>query len=272
MGRRVLSIELPLLLLTLVVAELGEVVRELRTDVVLDWFVSLAPLIWIDASILALYAFVRLYRSPELSSSQGRPASRARNLFVPDLRLLHESAGGLRRWWAAAAVAYAIVYVILQGMLAVDLSGTIEPGSAVIESPVGYGPGLVWAPTNTFGLVLRPYSIATAVALSLLSGLVVVLSLRVVSASRKAASGLTSPLLGFAVMCPACVGAPVSGLFLAYAVPFASMGGFATASAFSLMLEASTAILIGTLLILWIVLSFLSNVVLPSVPGGARGP
>src|SRR6266545_2034261 len=156
MGRRVLSIELPLLLLTLVVAELGEVVRELRTDVVLDWFVSLAPLIWIDASILAVYAFVRLYRSPNLAPSEGRPASRTRNLFVPDLRFLHESAGGSRRWWAAAALAYALVYVILQGMIVVDLSGTIEPGSAVIESPVGYGPGLVWAPTSTFGVVLRP--------------------------------------------------------------------------------------------------------------------
>src|SRR5438093_8753252 len=54
MRARVVWLEMSLILVALTFAELGEVLRELRTDVVLDWFVSLAPLIWINASAVVL--------------------------------------------------------------------------------------------------------------------------------------------------------------------------------------------------------------------------
>jgi hypothetical protein len=176
-----------------------------------------------------------------------------------------------RRIWALSAGVYALAYMFLQGILVADPSGSIEPIFTDLESPIGYGPGIAWAPTSTFGVQIRPYSIAAAVVLSLLSGLVVALSLQVVISRRRAATALPAPLLGLAVMCPACVGAPLSGLFLAYLAPAAGMGGMGAASAFSRMLVISTTLLITTLLLLWIVISVLSRVGLETRPPAVLG-
>src|SRR5438876_11128150 len=67
MRTRIVWLELSLILLALTFADVGRVLRELRTDVVLDWFVSLAPLIWINVSIVVLSGFFRLYFSPDLA-------------------------------------------------------------------------------------------------------------------------------------------------------------------------------------------------------------
>src|SRR5439155_429845 len=130
MRGRILGVELSILLAALVFAEIGVVLRELRTDRILDWFVSLVPLIWINLSVLFLYAFVRLYFGP-----------------VPD-----------------------------------------TPPS-----------GTLWARAT--------------------------LPIQVVSRGQQAARAFPGPLLGLAVMCPACASGPVSGLFLAYVAPIAFMGG-----------------------------------------------
>src|SRR2546425_460172 len=182
MRTRVVWLELSLILLALTFAELGEVLRELRTDVVFDWFVSLAPLIWINVSILVLYAFFRLYFSPSV---------------------VHPTTERAR---------------------------------------------------------------AGAIALSVLSGLVFALAFQVVTRSHRAVKALPSPLLGFAVVCPACAGGPLSGLFLAYVAPIAFMGGFGSASAFSRLLVFATLLLVVTLVVLWIVIAFISNVMLSDVP------
>src|SRR5439155_12907551 len=185
--------------------------------------------------------------------------------LVPNTRVLR---GGtrLRKVWAISAVAYAVTYAFLQGVFVVDLSGSLQPVFVVIESVVGYGPGIAWAPTTTFGVQLRPYSVAAAVALSILSGLVFALAFHVIRRRQRVARAFPGPLLGFAVMCPACAGGPVSGLFLAYIAPIAFMGGMGSASAFSRLLGFSTLLLIVTLVLLWTVISFLTNVLLPDVP------
>jgi hypothetical protein len=270
MRTRVVWLELSLILLALTFAEVGEVLRELRTDVVLDWFISLAPLIWINASISVLYAFFRLYFSrgfaPEINETV---RSRALPLLVPNFRILRARGGNFRRAWAIAAAAYAVAYALLQGILVVDLSGSLSPVFVVIESAIGYGPGIAWAPTTTFGVQLRPYSVAAAATLSILSGLVFALAFQVVTRSKQAAKALPGPLLGFAVMCPACAGGPVSGLFLAYVAPIAFMGGFGSASAFSRLLGFATLLLVVSLVVLWTVISFISNVLLSDVPRSA---
>jgi hypothetical protein len=267
MGTRVLWLELLLVLVALTFAELGEVLRELRTDIVSDWFVTLAPLIWINVSTIVLYAFFRLYFSRESASmTAGSARASAISLLAPNFRILRTGAVRLRRVWGIAAVAYAVGYALLQGILVVDLSGSLQPVFVVIESAVGYGPGIAWAPTTTFGVQLRPYSVAAAVALSVLSGLVLALGFQVVTRRQRAARALPGPLMGLAVMCPACAGGPVSGLFLAYVAPIAMMGGVGSASAFSRLLGFSTLLLIVTLIFLWIVISFLSNVLLQVPP------
>jgi len=267
MRTRVVWLELSLILLALTFAELGEVLRELRTDVVFDWFVSLAPLIWINVSILVLYAFFRLYFSPSVvHPTTERARAGAIPFLVPNFHILRTGANSFRRAWGIASVAYAVAYALLQGIFVVDLSGSLQPVFAVIESAVGYGPGIAWAPTTTFGVQLRPYSVAAAVALSVLSGLVFALAFQVVTRSHRAVKALPSPLLGFAVVCPACAGGPLSGLFLAYVAPIAFMGGFGSASAFSRLLVFATLLLVVTLVVLWIVIAFISNVMLSDVP------
>ena len=271
MRTRIVWLELSLILLALTFAEVGEVLRELRTDVVLDWFVSLAPLIWINVSIVVLYSFFRLYFSPVLAPTAtiGTVRARAIPFLVPEFRILRAGGKSFRRAWGVATLAYAIAYALLQGIFVVDLSGSLQPVFVVIESAVGYGPGIAWAPTTTFGIQLRPYSIAAAFALSLLSGLVFALAFQVVATGRRTGRTLPGPLLGLAVMCPACAGGPVSGLFLAYVAPIAFMGGMGSASAFSRLLGFSTVLLVVTLVLLWTVISFIANVLLPDVSTAA---
>src|SRR5438309_3974335 len=272
MRTRIVWLELSLILMALSFAEFGEVLREIRTDVVLDWFVSLAPLIWIDASVLVLYAFFRLYFSPDLVPPKTGPAMRRASAFlVPNIRVLRARGRNVRKVWAISALVYAVAYALLQGIFVVDLSGSLQPLFVVIESAVGYGPGIAWAPTTTFGVQLRPYSVAAAIALSLLSGLVFALAFQVVTRSRRATRALPAPLLGFAVMCPACASGPLAGLFLAYVAPIAFMGGMGSASAFSLLLGFSTVLLLVTLTLLWILISFLSNVLPSGDPASAPG-
>ncbi len=56
------------LLLALILIEMGLVLLELRTAIVQDWFVTLAPLLWINASILVLFVFFRQLGSTEVGS------------------------------------------------------------------------------------------------------------------------------------------------------------------------------------------------------------
>jgi len=95
---------------------------------------------------------------------------------------------------------------------------------------------------------------------------VVALAIQVVSRGQRAARAFPGPLLGLAVMCPACASGPVSGLFLAYVAPIAFMGGIGSASAFSRLLGFSTFLLIATLVLLWSVIAFITNVLLPNAP------
>src|SRR2546427_8241846 len=265
MRTRIVWLELSLILMALSFAEFGEVLREIRTDVVLDWFVTLAPLIWIDASIVVLYAFFRLYFTPELVPPRTSAAMKRVSAFLMRNRGVVRGGYRLRKVWAISAVVYAVTSAFLQGVFVVDLSGSLSPVFVVIESAIGCGPGIAWAPTTTFGIQLRPYSIAAAFALSLLSGLVFALAFQVVATRRRTGRTLPGPLLGLAVMCPACVGGPVSGLFLAYVAPIAFMGGMGSASAFSRLLGFSTVLLVVTLVLLWTVISFITNVLLPDV-------
>src|SRR5437667_2063424 len=272
MRTRIVWLELSLILLALAFAEFGEILREIRTDVVLDWFVTLAPLIWINVSIIVLYAFFRLYFSPDLApttTETGRGS--AHPFLIPNFRILRARVGSFRRAWGVATLAYAVAYALLQGIFVADLSGSLQPVFVVIESAVGYEPGIAWAPTTTFGVQLRPYSIAAAIALSLLSGLVFALAFQVVTRSRRATRALPGPLLGFAVICPACASGPLSGLFLAYVAPIAFMGGIGSASAFSRLLGFSTVLFVVTLILLWTLISFLSNVLPSGTPATSHG-
>src|SRR6267143_892757 len=136
---RIVWLELSILLLALLFAEFGEVLHEIRTDVVLDWFFTLMPLIWFDASILVLYAFFRLYFTPEFVPPRTDTAlNHVSTFLVPNTRVLRGSPH-LRKVWAISAIVYAVTYAFLQGVFVVDLSGSLSPMFVVIESAIGYG-------------------------------------------------------------------------------------------------------------------------------------
>ncbi|MFQ5839022.1 MAG: hypothetical protein ACE5HJ_09640, partial [Thermoplasmata archaeon] len=261
---RLLRLEMAAILVALIVVETGAILLELRSAIILDWFIALVPLVWLNLSLLFVYAFLRQLYGTRVGSRASSQASenRMRRLFRPDFQALQAAVKRpfMRLLWVGSGFAYGLIYMYLQGILVVDPAGDLVPVISILESPIGYGPALAWAPTTTFGLLLRPYTFAAAVALSLFSGLVLTLFVAVISASREAIRALPGPLAGFGVMCPACVASPATGLFLAYLTPAVTLAGLASTSVFSLTLAVSTLLLITTFLLLWMTTSWLSRI------------
>lgn len=264
------------LLLGLILVQMGLLLLELRASIVQDWFVTLAPLVWLNASILVLFVFFRQLGTEEIGLRDRRPeVGRLRRWFHPDFGALRRALRSRAMRVAAVliAVGYGFLYAFLQGLLVLSPNTVAPLGPLVIESPLGYGPALVWAPTQTFGLLLRPYTIAAAVALAVLSGLVLALFLQIATRNRPALTSLAGPLAGLAVLCPACFATPVAGLFVAYLAPAVTLVGLGTGATFAFSLGLATALLLASLLLLWVTTAWLSRL-LPSPPttaSNARG-
>ncbi|MCJ2555131.1 MAG: hypothetical protein LN410_02890 [Candidatus Thermoplasmatota archaeon] len=96
------------LLLALLLIEMGLVLLELRTAIVQDWFVTLAPLLWINASILVLFVFFRQLGSKEVGSrDRGRSeAGRLRSLLQPRF-------GAIRRALQPTSMRIAVLLIAL---------------------------------------------------------------------------------------------------------------------------------------------------------------
>ncbi|MFQ5908510.1 MAG: hypothetical protein ACE5JE_06785 [Thermoplasmata archaeon] len=255
------------LALALVLVEMGFILLELRTAIVQDWFITLAPLLWLNAAILVLYVFLR-----QLAVRGGTATEQAEARGGRGVRFLTPHFGTIRQalrppsMKAAlllVAVGYALSYAFLQGILVLAPSVLGPFGPLVLESPLGYGPALVWAPTQGFGMLLRPYTVAAAVALAVLSGVVVVLFMQVARRDRRALTSLTGPLAGLAVLCPACFATPAAGLVAAYLAPAVTLVGLGTGAAFAFSLGLATALLLVSLLLLWATAAWLSRL-LPS--------
>jgi hypothetical protein len=260
---RLLWLELAAILVALMTLEAGAILIELRTSIILDWFIALVPLVWLNVSVLFVYAFLRqlLYRVPA-TEAPGGPRRGLPNLLRVDFAALKAALQRpvMKLLWVLSGLVYGLLYMYLQGMLIVDPAGDIVPLFSILESPIGYGPAVAWAPTTTFGFLLRPYTLAAAVALSLLSGLVLALFASLFAASREAVKALPGPIAGFGVMCPACVASPATGLFLAYLAPAVTLAGLGSASIFSVTLAVSTALLLTALLLLWTTAAWLSRI------------
>lgn len=259
MDRRLLLLEASALVGALVLAEMGALFLELRTARILDWFVAMAPLLWVNASAAVLYLFWRGYTAAP--GSRG-PAARPSDRWIwPDFARLRTAARrrGFRPVWAGVGAAYGLLYMALQGMLIVDFSGGLPPVFAVLESPVGYGPGLAWSLAPSVGLLLRPYAVAALVALASFSGLLVALFAFSLWDRRRRARALSGPLAGLGVLCPACFTTPATGLVVGYVAPAAALVGLGTSSLFSLTLAVATALLLVSLAIMWVALAWLSR-------------
>jgi hypothetical protein len=250
------------LLLALLLIEMGLIMLELRTAIVQDWFVTLAPLVWINASVLVLFAFFRQLGAGDPDVRVGaREGGRWGRAFHPRFgtlrRVLRQRP--TRIAVVLIAVGYGVLYAILQGILVLSPNLVAPLGPLIIESPLGYGPALVWAPTQAFGLLLRPYTVAGAVALAVLSGVVLAVFVRIAGRERPALASLTGPLAGLAVLCPACFATPVAGLLVAYLAPAVTIVGLGTGAAFAFSLGLATALLLASLFLLWATTAWLSR-------------
>ena len=260
-GRGRLSLEITLIVLLLLYFELLGLMRDLTTSLIYDWLPTLAPLVWINISIPFIYVFLRNL----IISNSAANAGRLARLFSPNFGNLRTLAQNtiFRRLWVVLSIIYFAAYGYLQGMIVIDINGGLEPRFLIVESSVGYGPVLVWAPANFFGVVLRPYILSAALALSLVGGFLMAAFISLLASKQKIATALPGPLAGLAVLCPTCLTSPAMGLILAYIAPTAAVLGIGTAF-FNLILTLSTTLLVATLLMQWIALSIISRVPLYS--------
>ncbi len=251
---RLVWMELAAIGLGLVLIQLGALFVELQTAFVSDWFITLVPLVWLNVSILVVYALFRQLYLGDEGPGTARPTVWDR--LRPDWDSLKHTTGvrRLRIVWLVGGLAYLLAYMLLQGILVLDVTGSIAVGAVYLPSPIGYGPGVALSPAPYVGLLLRPYTLAAGVALSIYSGLVLALFFRVLSLSRRHLVGFSGPLAGLTVLCPACVATPATGLFLAYLAPAVTVVGLGTLPLFSATLAGSTALLFVSLfLLLWTV-------------------
>ncbi|MFQ5919663.1 MAG: hypothetical protein ACE5I4_06425 [Thermoplasmata archaeon] len=261
------------LLLGLVLVQGGLIFLELRTSLVQDWFVTLAPLVWLNASILVLYLFFRQLAAADLGLSDGGSKTvLSRRLFRPRFHALRRAfrPRAMKVAVALIALGYGILFAVLQGILVLSPNTVAPLGPLLIGSPLGYGPALVWAPTPAFGLLLRPYTVAAAVALAVLSGVVLALFIRIARRDRPALTSLTGPLAGLAVLCPACFATPVAGLLAAYLAPAVTLIGLGTGAAFTLSLGLATVLLLASLILLWATVAWLSRLLPPNPTSGSN--
>lgn len=258
MSRRALALETAALLVGLATLEAGALLLELRTAVIRDWFVALAPLLWVNASAAVLYL---LGRGLAPGGEAGGPGRGWTRLLWPRFSSLQARLGdpSVRVLWLALGVGYGAAFLLLQGMLILDPTGGLPAVGAVLTSPVGYGPGIAWSPHPTVGLLLRPYSTAALVALSVLSGLVLALFVSVVRGGTGNLRSLTGPVAGLGVLCPACFATPATGLAVAYLAPAVALAGLGTTSLFAFAMGVATGVLLLSLLFLWMTLSYVSR-------------
>ncbi len=257
--------------LGLALVELAAILVELRSAIIQDWFISLAPLIWLNASVLFIYALMRLLGG--VGGTGEKRETKRGTVLTADFEALRRviRPRSFRLVWVLSAAAYAIIYMVLQGSLVVAPNGNFETGVLLLSSPLGYGPALRWSPVSSLGLLLRPYTLAAAVALSLFSGLVIALFVTLLTRGRRNLVGLSGPLSGLGVICPTCIATPAAGLFLAWLAPAATLVGLTTLPVFTMVLAISTALLLAGLLLLWMTMAWLSRMMKKDSPSGASG-
>jgi len=249
-----------ILLSILLILELYGLILEMRTAIIYDWLVVLAPFVWINFSALYLYYLFR-----ELTTSRSSQAPVGRRWYIyfrPDFTNLRRVIRNRRvkLMWFFFSSAYFLLYSYLQGVLAINPSGGMETRFLIVYGSVGYGPAVVWVPIEYFGIVMRPYLTLAALAISISSGLIITLFILLLLGKRRVLNMFPASLMGFTVLCPTCLTSPVSAFLIAFTAGLASTAGFAFSSLFAAVLAVSTILLVVSLILIWMSISVLSKV------------
>ena len=253
------QIDIHILLFIMLTLEATSLLAEIQNGVIVyDWFVAVTPFLWINVSVLFLYILLRGFlmgNSYPLSTGLAR-------YMKPNFLNLRQilKIRRIKLLWLLFSLVYFLFYSSLQGMLVIDLSGRIEPRFIIVGGSAGYGPVIVWAPTEYFGFVLRPYLTSAALAIAIPSGLILAIFFTSLLSFKSAFRVLPAPLAGFAVLCPTCLTSPASAFVSALVSSLASTAGLAFSSLFSAILLVSTTLLIASLILIWMSISILSRI------------
>ena len=239
--------------------EAAGIYLDLRTSVVYDWVPILTPLIWIDISFIFIYIFLRnLYLQKTPPKGGNSFINRYLKPNYKNLLRLFQSRE-VKIIFILSTATYFIIYSYIQGMLAIDPTGNIEPRFNIVSAIIGYGPVLVIAPTRYFILVITPYLLSAAISLSLFSGLAITLLTITFMSGKNVKKILPTPLLGLSVVCPTCILSPATAILIStFSLTSTLIVGGIPIQTFIFTL--STALLITTLLLLWISISILSKI------------
>ncbi len=233
--------------------------RGILEGLIIDPWLAAVPVLWFDVALIGLLLFLWGL------SFGGPPAARsgARAWFAlefPAIRTVLRSAA-LRSWILGAAAAYAVLLMVLSGMIVVDPAGGAPSGPSgypffeVFDAPLGWGPRIVWAPNPYFFVIVRPFTTAITVLLSLLAGFGIGLLgyvRRSARASGVAGRGTAGAAAGLLVICPACAASPMFALFAGLLTPAAAGETTAAVSlALGPVLAFSTAMLLVSVVLLW---------------------
>ena len=241
-----------------------EIAGELSVGTISDVWFAIFPVLWLDVAIVVLFLL-----SWGLLSARLRPPRSPRTLagwrrwIIPDFQAIRGAldSAKLRTWILGVATAYAILLMILQRTVVVDPGGALAPEGAsypfveVFGGPMGWGPKLVLVPNPYFGVLLRPYTVAATILLSVLAGF----GMGLMGYRRRAARGAPGSVRraaaaagGLLVMCPVCAGSPVLALLSGLLTPAAAAGGVASSGLLVGPLMAfSTAMLGVSTLMMW---------------------
>ena len=247
------------LILFLISFEAIALLYDLRTSIIYDWTPIIFPFIWINTSILFTYLLLKyLYLKRE--SASWNEGNRYMRYLSPDFRNLSIilSNRKVRVLLFIAAISYFTIYSYLQGMLLIDLGGGIETRFSIVYTLFGYGPVIIYAPTKFLAIVVNPYLLSAAIALSIYSGLSITLLIVLITSLKKVKKILPAPLLGLSVVCPTCILSPATAFFIStLSISSAIFTGSLPLQ--NLLYILSTILLISTLTLLWISISILSK-------------
>jgi len=247
-------------------------VQGILAGVILDPWLAAVPVLWFDITLIGLLLFL-------WGLSFGGPPtarSRPRAWFAPEYPAIRTAlrSAALRSWILGAGAAYAVLLMVVTGIIVVDPTGGAPSGASgypffeIFDAPLGWGPKLAWAPNPYFVLIVRPFTAGITALLAVLAGFGIGLvgyawrSARSSSEKGRSAAGATAGLL---VLCPACAAPPTVALFAGLLTPAAAGQTVAGAGlAIGPTLAFSTAMLVLSVVLLWAGIARTSRV-LPEV-------